>query len=616
MKRAILAVLSLLLAAKADAGLVYQQPPDPGGQVFVSSWYPPDGTDYDNFVYDSFVLPSATAVTELTWRGGYLYTGYGLITDFTITFYASTAGDTQPLCGIPGDNDTFLAQYHVGGTAGQTPAGTFGGIQMYDYHYTLPTPFQAAAGTKYWVQIEGSTAGLPFWGISAGTGGNGAHFEFSRGAHMFSSRSRDVAFSLFAAAGPTYTITTSEAPAGSGLTDGGGTFPPGTIAVVTATPYAGWGFIHWTENGTVVSQSPTYSFTVNANRNLVANFVTAYTVTASCAPVWGGMVTGDGVYNSGTSVTVTATSDFGFDFVNWTEYGVPVCNTPSYTFTSDTDRYLEANFTLGAASVFYDFDSAEPPCLPMQSMPSSQTSRGLTASLHAPSGSWSIQTDGTTWWHLSQFYANYLYPNTAGSTLAVGFSEPISAIALDFCTADFHQIEIPTSVRLNAYADSTRATLVGTASAHGTYGTDTMPMGTISFASSTPFRYVELATIWEPSGTNYFFCDNVMVLRSSTASVAFDASRARLALQASPTPSSGALDLTFDLAQAGLVVVSAHDASGRRVRAIAEGWMDGGHHRLSWDARDDRGARVPTGIYFLSLRAGAEVTTARAVVYR
>jgi hypothetical protein len=163
---------------------------------------------------DSDLLPG--------WRGGYQYTGYGIVTDFEILFYESTAGGSQPLCGMPGDSDTFLASDLVGGTAGQTPAGIFGGIQMYDYHYTLPQPFQAQAGVKYWIRIEGYTAGLPSWGIAVGTGGNGGHFRYIRGAHMFSIGSHDAAFSLHTTSGPIHQITTSATPAGAGTTTGDG----------------------------------------------------------------------------------------------------------------------------------------------------------------------------------------------------------------------------------------------------------------------------------------------------------------------------------------------------------------------------------------------------------
>jgi uncharacterized repeat protein (TIGR02543 family) len=41
---------------------------------------------------------------------------------------------------------------------------------------------------------------------------------------------------------------------------------------VTATPNSGYTFVHWTENGRVVSTSETYAFTVNGNVTLVADF--------------------------------------------------------------------------------------------------------------------------------------------------------------------------------------------------------------------------------------------------------------------------------------------------------------------------------------------------------
>jgi hypothetical protein len=69
-----------------------------------------------------------------------------------------------------------------------------------------------------------------------------------------------------------YAITTSSFPNNGGTTSGGGTFPAGTSHTVTATPSSGYSFANWTENGSVVSTSASYTFTLNSNRNLVANF--------------------------------------------------------------------------------------------------------------------------------------------------------------------------------------------------------------------------------------------------------------------------------------------------------------------------------------------------------
>jgi hypothetical protein len=53
---------------------------------------------------------------------------------------------------------------------------------------------------------------------------------------------------------------------------GGGTYNSGDQVTVTANPVLGYLFDNWTENGSVVSSSSGYTFTLAANRILVADF--------------------------------------------------------------------------------------------------------------------------------------------------------------------------------------------------------------------------------------------------------------------------------------------------------------------------------------------------------
>jgi len=92
-----------------------------------------------------------------------------------------------------------------------------------------------------------------------------------------------------------YTITVSANPTAGGIVTGGGTFPTGSNRTVTATANTGYTFTNWTENGTVVSTNASYSFTLNYNRNLVANFaVPTFTITATADPTVGGSVSVSG----------------------------------------------------------------------------------------------------------------------------------------------------------------------------------------------------------------------------------------------------------------------------------------------------------------------------------
>ncbi len=116
-------------------------------------------------------------------------------------------------------------------------------------------------------------------------------------------------------------------------------------AIVQATPNSGYTFINWTENGEVVSTEANYCFAVNEDRNLVANFaISNYTISASANPVIGGTVSGAGSYNHGANVTLTATANEGYTFVNWTENNVEVSTSPNYSFTATADRTFVANF--------------------------------------------------------------------------------------------------------------------------------------------------------------------------------------------------------------------------------------------------------------------------------
>lgn len=68
----------------------------------------------------------------------------------------------------------------------------------------------------------------------------------------------------------TYTVIAS---AGTGGTvSGGGSFVDGTNCTLTATANSGYEFVNWTEGGTEVSTSASYTFTVTGNRTLMANF--------------------------------------------------------------------------------------------------------------------------------------------------------------------------------------------------------------------------------------------------------------------------------------------------------------------------------------------------------
>ncbi len=162
-------------------------------------------------------------------------------------------------------------------------------------------------------------------------------------------------------------VTLSSNPLVGGTTTGAGTFAQGSVVTVSATPNTGFTFTNWTNNGTIVSTSSSYQFTMNGNIALVANFtpVTAgnFAVNLSSNPAAGGTTTGAGSYPTGSTVTVTALPNTfgGYTFVNWTDNGTPVSTSSSYTFALNANRTLVANFSLIPASQFAVILSSNPP---------------------------------------------------------------------------------------------------------------------------------------------------------------------------------------------------------------------------------------------------------------
>ncbi len=200
----------------AAAVVVYDQPASAGGGLFQSSWYATNeqGSDADQYVWDDFTLSSTLAITTIHWRGGYDPGKFGYggpVTDFSVAIYATVAGIQPDVTHPP------LVRYQTGGNAGQSPAGTVGGVTMYDYTFTLPTAFQAAAGTKYWVQVEAYQNGYPpDWGVAAGTGGDASHFlQFVNyaGGNAYAAIGGDTAFTLLGPVAQNDTPTPTMTPA-------------------------------------------------------------------------------------------------------------------------------------------------------------------------------------------------------------------------------------------------------------------------------------------------------------------------------------------------------------------------------------------------------------------
>jgi uncharacterized repeat protein (TIGR02543 family) len=157
-----------------------------------------------------------------------------------------------------------------------------------------------------------------------------------------------------------YSVTLESSPADAGILNGAGNYSPGDNVTINAQANTGYSFVNWTENGSVVSTNPQFSFTISENREFIANFsINTYTVTAVANPAAGGNVSGAGTYNHGQTASLQATAAEGYSFVNWTENGNVVSRTQTeFSFTVTQNRNLTANFAMGVFSVTLESNPA------------------------------------------------------------------------------------------------------------------------------------------------------------------------------------------------------------------------------------------------------------------
>lgn len=77
-----------------------------------------------------------------------------------------------------------------------------------------------------------------------------------------------------------------------------------------------------------------------------------------------------------------------------------------------------------------------------------------------------------------------------------------------------------------------------------------------------------------------------------------------LELSAAPNPFNPRTTIRLALDKEGPVDLDIYDLKGRKVRQMLAGkWMTRGKHWLDWNGRDDQGRQLPSGAYFLLIRA-------------
>ena len=239
--------------------------------------------------------------------------------NYTLTYLSKNSGNN-------GTGESHTVWIAVDKTGAYVPA---------DYTLLYTEPDYTSSWTERTIDLtpyKGHTVSIAFKYMGA----NGHHWNVD-----------DFAISQAAAE---YTINVNANNNSWGTVSGGGTYPAGATCTLLASPASGYQFDCWKLNGSVVSNSPQYSFTVTENATYTAYFaetpVVYYTITTEVTPSGAGTITGGGTYPAGSSITLEAVNNPGWTFAHWQDNNssnprtITVTGDATYTATFTQDNYV------------------------------------------------------------------------------------------------------------------------------------------------------------------------------------------------------------------------------------------------------------------------------------
>jgi branched-chain amino acid transport system substrate-binding protein len=156
-----------------------------------------------------------------------------------------------------------------------------------------------------------------------------------------------------------YTLSISSTEGGTVTDPGVGnfTYDEGTVVDLVANPNAGYRFVNWAGDVSTIANAttPSTNITMNGDYFIMANFVAVYNLNISSTAGGNVAIPGEGTfaYDAGTLVSLTASPDTGYRFVNWSGDVSTIGNSsaPLTNIAMNGNCSITANFVLSTIYV-------------------------------------------------------------------------------------------------------------------------------------------------------------------------------------------------------------------------------------------------------------------------
>jgi hypothetical protein len=83
-----------------------------------------------------------------------------------------------------------------------------------------------------------------------------------------------------------------------------------------------------------------------------------------------------------------------------------------------------------------------------------------------------------------------------------------------------------------------------------------------------------------------------------------------------PNPFNPSTTIKFSVANEGHVELGVYDLSGRKVRTLVSEVREMGQYNVTWDGKDENGARMPSGLYFYKMDTGGKTVSRKMTLVK
>ncbi|MFA5806204.1 MAG: T9SS type A sorting domain-containing protein [Melioribacteraceae bacterium] len=359
-----------------------------------------------------------------------------------------------------------------------------------------------------------------------------------------------------------------------------------------------------------------------------------YTVTLLSNPINGGITTGDGTYNFGSSATVTASPSPGYVFVNWTEGTSTISTNANDTFTIENNKTFTANF-LSA------------PSAPIATNATSITQTSFKANWNAASTTTKYFLDVAIDANFNNILSTYNNKDVGnvttfsitGLTVASTFFYRVRAYNSAGVSANSNTITITTlpnaptapiaKVATNTTQTSFTADWNSVSGATGYYfdlainanftnlltNYNNKDVGNVTSLAinglATNFTYYYRVRAYNTGGTSGNSNTIIVNLTSDVEQIENEKPMSFKLFQNYPNPFNPTTKIQFDLPKDVVVRLSVFNTLGQEIAVLVNQQLSGGTYSVDFDA-----TKLPNGIYFYKIQAGSFSQTKKLVLLK